>query len=151
MSCRFATTDIYPVSRSDTGRAVRVGRSGAPGCTAGPPSGVSWDPSNALFRHGRRRRCGDVRRPLDQAEAVGGEDAGDGREVVADDRPVHGAAVAPVAEVAEQLAAVGGLVERLAGEGRGQGDVGQAPEPSAVEGVDLGPAHLEGAEQAVAG
>src|SRR5262249_20178216 len=51
----------------------------------------------------------------------------------------------------EQGAAVGGLVERAAGEGGLQGQVGQSPEAEAVEDVHDGPAHLERVQGALAG
>ena len=88
--------------------------------------------------------------PLDDAQAVAREDAGDGREVVADDRWEDSAAVAPVAQVAKQGAVVGGLVERQAAEARLDRDIGQAPEAGTVEGVDPGAAELEVQKQTLA-
>src|SRR4051812_6774114 len=47
--------------------------------------------------------------PVDEADAVGRVNAGDQREVVADDRALDGAAVAPVPEVPEDFAVGGRL------------------------------------------
>src|SRR5208337_2195391 len=90
----------------------------------------------------------EVRIPGDHADSVGKVDAGDGEDIVADERRDDFAAVAPIAEVGEACFVADGLVERPSGEGGLESGVANPPEASAVHGVDFAQVHLEGPKDA---
>ena len=101
--------------------------------------------SPALFRAERNLRLRG-RRPGEDLQSIGRDDAGDAVEIGADDRRVDASAVAPVSEVPEAFLVARDLVERLAGETGVEGDIGDPPEARTVQGVDIAETQLERTE-----
>src|SRR5271166_1029090 len=84
--------------------------------------------------------------PGDDTDTVGKVDAGDGGKVVADEWWDNLAAVAPEAEMREAFRVANGLIERLAREGRLDGDIGDPPEAGTIERVHLAQTQLKDAK-----
>ena len=85
------------------------------------------------------------------AETVGEEDAGDGREVVGDDGLKDGTAVGPMAEIKDERVLMGGLIESAALVGGFKSDFGESPKAEAVVRVGLCLGNLKGVERTFAG
>jgi hypothetical protein len=93
-----------------------------------------------------RDACLGSRAPRKDAQAVGGNHAGNRARVVADYGRIDLAAIGPESQVAKRFLVTRDILEGLAVECRVQGQIGDSPEARAIERVHVAKAELQRAK-----